>query len=191
MSKAWICAMMLLSGVAIAGGAPPAIEAGTHWLIPDQPGQEIEVYVTGGDAVQGLEFCVRIGGGTAGPLIENIDILNGTVFADNNQGLYPGKYIDPRQAYLGTVTQDGTVAAAGLLAVLTLDTTGLWDGQYSLSLLDTVEGPTNFAGIAADIADGLLIAPEPASLVLLACGAGSVILGKRRRESAPRRQGKK
>jgi len=161
-------------------GAGPSVNAGTHYLQPDLAGQTALIYVTGGQAVQGLEFCAQIEDATFGPLFEDGDILTGTIFAANNLGLYEGSYVDPRRMYLGVVTQTGTVAADGLLATLTIDTTGLIAGTYSLSLTNSLEGPTNFAGISADLLDGwIVIVPEPAVFPIL-CVFATAWLGRRR-----------
>lgn len=180
--EASIIAVLFFSAVA---GAAPCIEVGSHYLLPDRAGQEIYIYVTGADPVQGLEFNARIGDGIAGPTFENVDILTGTIFESNNQGVFPGSYIDPRDAYQGTTTPNGiTVAADGLLATITLDTTGLGlfgREEYDLSLIYTPEGRTNFAGVYVEITDGVLIIPEPTSLAIMLLGAGLILRRRQRR----------
>ena len=156
-------AFVLLSVVALLAGAAhaaPSITVGTHVLRPEWAGQIIELHVTGGDEVQGLELIAQIGDATAGPQFQDANILDGTIFDGNNPGLFGGSYVDPRQLYLGVVTTSGTVAADGLLATLTLDTHGAAEGQYALSLASSIEGATNFAGIAADLIDGWIIVPH-------------------------------
>lgn len=166
--------------------AKPNITAGTFYLQPNQAAQQIEIYVSGGDLVQGLEFNMKIADGLSGPLIEGVDILTGTIFASSNKGIFPGSYLMPRTAYQGTTAIDtldigygaGKVKAAGLLATLTLDTTGLFTGQYALSF-SNIEGNTTFADIPADITNGLIVVPEPASLAAILIGG--VMLAKRRK----------
>ncbi len=148
-----IIVALVLSSAAVA---TPIIVVGDRYLLPDQAGQEIGIYVTGADPVQGLEFNVQIGEGVSGPVFETIDIFTGTIFEANNVGIYPGSYINLRDAYQGTVTVSDTVLADGLLATLTLDTTGIFNGQYTLSLIDTLEGCANFAGLQIDITDGTI-----------------------------------
>jgi len=174
---AWVPAVLF--GLSAAGQAAPVIDVGTHYLQRNLPGQEIEIRVTGGDPVQGLEFNVQIADATFGPIFEHADILGGTIFADNNRGLFEGSYIDPRRAYLGVVTHSGAVAAQGLLATLTIDTTAIRNGTFRLSLTQSIEGPTNFAGAEADITDGrIVIVPEPAAWWVL---LGAPPLWRRRR----------
>ena len=172
--------LLIVSGISSMVAAAPVIDVGTHYLQPDQAGQTIQIYVTGTDSVQGLELTARIGGGVSGPIFEDVDILTGTIFESNNTGVNPGSYINPRDIYLGTTTSGGSVLTSGLLVTFTIDTTGIYAGQYDLSLIDTLEGKTNFAGVDAGITDGFIVVPEPMSMLILLAGAGMVV---RRRKS--------
>ena len=178
-----------LVSLASANGTP-VIDAGVHSLLPNQAGQTVEIFVTGGILVQGLEFNVQIGDTTAGPVFEGVDILTGTIFGPSNDGIFPGSYITPRVAYQGTTTVQtldvgwgpGFVSTDGLLATLTLDTTGISGGDYNLLLTGTNEGDTNFAGVLADITNGSLsVIPEPLSLSLMLVGSGLLLRRRSRR----------
>ncbi len=175
-----VIAFCVVLATGTGASAAPSIDVGTHYLQPDTPGQTVSLYVTGGDAVQGLELNVQIGGGTTGPTFDgDPDIISGTIFQDNNDGLTAGTFVDPRVLYTGTVTQAGTVAADGLLATLSVSTAGMTEGAYALSLLDSPEGVTDFAGLSGDITDGwLVIVPEPATMLLMT--AGAALLRRRR-----------
>jgi len=187
--KVLLCILVVLGVSAGAWAAPPSIVVETYELQPNQAGQTIRIYVTGGDDVQGLEFNVRIGGGTSGPTFEDVDILStgsGTIFDGKSTGVNVGSYIDSWDAYQGTTASTappltGYVPADGLLAILTVDTTGLYDGEsYSLSLIDTREGKTNFAGVDIDITDGQInIIPEPTSMMIILAGSGLLIRRRR------------
>ena len=179
-----VLGIVVVLGVAAGAGAIPNIIVGTHTLNANQAGQTIEIYVTGGDDVQGLEFNVRIGEGVAGPIFEDVDIFTGAIFAGHEANHYTSSYVNDRDAYQGVTTTGGYVSAAGLLATLTIDTTGLYSGEYNMSLIDTVEGRTNFAGVYVDIADGSIIVPEPTSLMIILAGSGLLI---RRRRNKIRR----
>ncbi len=149
------------------------IEVGTHVLEPNTPGQTIPIYVSGGWPVQGLNFNVQIadGGPLAGgtllaPVITGVDILTATVFAASNTGIRTdaddaaGDDPVPQHAYRGTTTAAGMVNADGLLATVTIDTTGFERGSWSLTLSNTINGATDFAGQAAAVVDGLIVLPQ-------------------------------
>lgn len=152
------------------GGPAPEIVVGTHTLEPNTPGQTISLYVTGGWPVQGLNFNLQIadggpaaGGVISGPAITAVDLLTGTIFAADNTGMRldapdpAGDDPVPQHTYRGTSTAAGTVAADGLLAMVTIDTTGFERGAWSLTISDTVNGATDFAGVEATILDGAII----------------------------------
>jgi hypothetical protein len=139
------------------------ITAGMHTLLPDMPGQQVQIFTTGGEAVSGIDFFVQIGdGGTivggvdTGPTITDLDLVTGTIFAANNSGVFT----DPAPLIWGatTTTTTGTVPANGLLATLTIDTTGLSTGQFELILNPPATGPTAFAdpGVTTDLTNGWL-----------------------------------
>lgn len=77
-------------------------------------------------------------------------------------------------------TESGAVSANGVLARLEIDTTGFsGDKTWTLALNATVNDTTDFGLIDADITDGEIHIPEPASFVLLSlCG---LVLIRRRR----------
>jgi hypothetical protein len=146
--------------VSIASAA--AINAGMHTLAPNMPGQQVQIQVTGGEAVSGIDLFVQVGdGGTTvggddtGPKITNLDLVTGTIFASNHTDVFT----DPAPLIWGatTTTTTGTVAASGLLATLTIDTTGITTGQFDLILNPPATGPTAFADAAVtNLTNGLL-----------------------------------
>ena len=100
------------------------------------------------------------------PVITDVDIVTATVFAVTNTGLRTdaddpaGTDPVPQHEYRGTTTAAGTVSAEGLLATVTIDTTGFERGSWSLVMSNTVNGSTDFAGLAATIVDGVIILPR-------------------------------
>ncbi len=145
---------------------------GPRTLLPNTPGQLVNIYVTGGALVEGLNFNVQIGDGfpsvdgssVDGPNITGVDLLgtSGTpaVFFGANT---PTSFQWDQVWAMNTTTQgSATVPASGLLATLTVSTVGWSSGEWSLALGNTSQGPTDFAGIDAQITDGTLtVVPEP------------------------------
>lgn len=173
--------------------AVPLITVGNHILQPNMAGQTIDILVSGGDAVAGTNFRAQVGDG--GPPLGGVDvapsmtgsiIAAGTIFAPNNTGM-ADLSIPPLYVELVTTTSAGTVAASGVVAKLTFDTTGFAGGSWVLSL-NTLGGPTDFGLLAADLQDGsITIVPEPSSVVLglfAVAGFGAVVIRKRRASRA-------
>jgi len=164
-----------LEASAAAVDETPRISVGTHQLMPNTPNQTIELRVTGGQLVRGLNLNAQIGdggpelGGTPGPAITGVDLENGTIFDGNNDGQnnlgLPGTPT-PQLAMYSIIAHSADVAADGLLARLTIDTSGfhVGDGPWPLCLDDTLNGSTDFAGSPALIADGSIVVREPAGL---------------------------
>jgi hypothetical protein len=134
-----------------------------HTLLPNLPGQQVQIFATGGEAVSGIDFFVQIGDGgptvggdDTGPTITSLDLVNGTIFAANNSGVFT----DPAPLIWGaaTTTTSETVPVNGLLATLTIDTTGLSTGQFDLILNPPSTGPTAFAdpGVTTNLTNGWL-----------------------------------
>jgi hypothetical protein len=155
--------------------AMPAITVGTHQVLAGTPGQRVPITVSGGDPVAGVNLLVQTGdggvalGGNAhsAPRIQDVDVTGtGTVFASNNNG---HAYDDPPTDQLWqvhTATAAGTVAAAGVLAYVTVDTTGfVAGGSYPLLLGGIAGDPTlnsDFAGVLATVQNGqIVLVPEP------------------------------
>lgn len=149
------------------------IQVGHYLLAPNQPGQTIDVMVTGGEMVSGVNIFTQIGdggpeladyglpAGVDGPGITAVDLKSGSIFAN-----VPDPAVDqgslPQLAVwsLGIAAPGGKVSANGRLATLTIDTTGFTAGRWTLQLSDVLaqlsSGPfaTDFAGIPADVTNG-------------------------------------
>ena len=192
MKKAAILPVALLGLLSDSEAFGQVINVGAHSLLPDTPGQTIEIRVSGGAAVQGVDFNVQIadgfptGGTVDGPNITGVDIigtaLNPTIFFGNANAPQVLRQ-DPQMWSLFTTTQSGTVVANGLLGILTIDTTGWFTGNWTLALGNTQEGPTDFTLVNATITDGsITVVPEPVSSVAVATLllAGAVFLRRRR-----------
>ncbi len=152
----------------------PTIEVGDHPLKPNLAGQKLMIYVTGGQSVSGLDLFAQIGDGgpelvnlglppgTRGPVIAGVDLKTDTIFR-----AIPDQPIDlgslPQVAnWSVSLSGGGNVSAEGLLATITVDTTGLFEGTWNLSLTDVLPdhpfGPltSTFANELAHISNGTI-----------------------------------
>ena len=111
------------------------IMLGDWTLENNQSGQQRYLYVTSdGLETSQLNLHVKMNCGTDTPMaFEGVDIISNSIFKDNNNGIIPGSYITPRVAlqYLTTVRSigNGKVPLNGLIAEITLSTTGHTHGQ--------------------------------------------------------------
>jgi len=215
--KRLILATLGAAFAALAACHAPAavIDVGTHVLVPDLAGQTIDISVSGvspDDDVQGVVFNVQVADGFPdfapgdppstidGPNITGVDLLApGSVFGSvANTGQND---IEQREQFwrVGTSTTGGAVLADGLLARLTIDTSG-WvasDGPWELKLADTFNEDTNFQafpqGFTPTIRNGFItfgqppppdVIPEPSMLVVAAVLCGWGLFWARRRRGA-------
>ena len=178
--------MIGLLGPAVCSLATPAIDVGTHVLHPDTANQTIQLFITDALAdtqAQGLNLRVQIadggfeaGGSILGPMINQVDILTGTIFDANNTGQIDNLSL-PQIFVQTTTTATGTVGADGLLATFNFDTTGIMSGTYAFMLADTLDGSTNLGGLSVDITNGWIQVhnPEPTTLAILLAGSAFAV----------------
>jgi hypothetical protein len=166
---------------------PPVITVGHYNLLPNTPNQKIQIFVsTNNTFVQGTNVEVQIAdGGTAaggtvvGPKITNVDVVNGTIFQSNNSGQHGGGSIVPQVYEAIVLTSSGAVKASGLLATITVDTTGFNGGTFPLLLGSTLNGSTDFTVIPAIITNGsITITPPPPPPPKLGSVSGTVFNDK-------------
>ncbi len=181
--RTWF-SLLLLALATQACPAAPIIIVGSHSLLPDLPEQVISITVSGGELVQGLDFRVQVADGgphppingeIAGPHITAVDLVSETIFSGNHSGQVDS--LRSPQLWVQTVTTapetapNDWVAADGLLATITVDTTGFLEGTYDLVLSGTRDGSTDFGGIEAQITDGSIrIVPEPHTSLVFVIG---------------------
>ena len=176
-----------------APAGSPRIPVGDHVLEGNTPGQKITLRAFGGEPVPGIDLFIQIGdggeelGGTPAPSITDVDL---TPLSGIFSGLsYPQvDAVELPQACASFIILDEatpSVPAYGVVAELTIDTTGFTEGVWDLQLWGVMPGPnglhyTDFAGVPVDVMNGLIIVvPEPATLVLLALG-GLTMLRRRK-----------
>lgn len=185
-------AIVLAAIAAPLAHAQPSISVGSHDLLANTANQTIEVFVTGGDAIEGLNLHVQVddGSNTNGPVIQGVDAITGTIF--DSKTLFGQDDVSPEPQLFSAIviaSDDADINANGLLATITLDTTGLFAGTYDLKLAGTRNGDTNLGleiggteTIEPAITNGqITVVPEPTSAPLLA--AGGLVLSARRRRS--------
>lgn len=192
--------------IAIVACASPAsaeliIDLGNHTLLGNTAGQTIQIFVTStnGEKVQGLNWSFQIAPDSltpaAAPTITAFDIVGpGTVFGSNNTGqttTLAGEAEGGIQMATGyTTTASSTVAASGLLGTVTVDTTGILNGNYTINMDNTLNGPTDFSGVSADsfingsISISPVGVPEPSGFALALTASGMVLLRRRCRRHA-------
>lgn len=195
----WVGFLAVVVWVSVSSAAI-FIEVGHHTLMPDQPGQVVDILVTGAEAVQGLNLYVQLGDGGLinggvddAPIITNVDVVGaGTVFNESNTGQVDA--LSSGKLWGVSVTTDRstkpTVNAAGVLAHLTFDTTGAALGQTIPLILTGVAASqfpptgidTDFAGVLATIQNGSITIPipEPVTAVVVLAGSAAFALIRRR-----------
>ncbi|MEX0778067.1 MAG: PEP-CTERM sorting domain-containing protein [Phycisphaeraceae bacterium] len=167
--------------------AAPIIFAGDHTLLPNTPGQIIQIMISGAaedPEIEGVNLYLQIGNANSGPVITALELVNGTIFQGTTNfaddlGTVPAPQWQAAQGVTLLSPASIPVPSNGVLATLTLDTTGLTSGSWSLILDPSAIGTTDFGGAPATLINGTLSIPEPASLVLLA-GLGVGWMGRRR-----------
>ena len=158
----------------------PRIDLGEIVLRPNTPGQMVPIYVDSQSMVSGANLFVQVGDGgpelaefdlpegTKGPAVTAVDLKTNTIFAaiEDNQIDQLGI---PQVATtaIAISEEQQSVVASGLLATITVDTTGLFEGSWDLLLSNVlpfaaIGGPfdTDFAGIPAHVTNGRVTVEE-------------------------------
>lgn len=194
------CLAVILMVAAPTQAAPLVINVGTLNLWENTPNQTVEFVVSGGDQVQQMEFNIQIGDGGAElggvdtkPVITAVELLNGTIFQAGTLPLVDAPVTSPL-AQQHSITILGTVAASGVIAKVTFDTTGVFAGAEIPLKLKNVGNPdigffdTKMWGqgdveIQTNIGDGslrIMAIPEPSVVVLLLVGCFAALVWRRR-----------
>ena len=170
-----VLAVFLMSFVDVSCSHGVTIEVGHHSLFANTANQEIPIFVSGNELVSGLNLFAQIGDGgpelgsfgfmpgSDGPAITAVDLKFGTIFADvagpqDDQAGVPQVAISS----IEFSNPGGATLANGLLANLTVDTSGFFGGSWDLRLDGVLpmfeNGPfaTDFAGVPANITNGTI-----------------------------------
>jgi hypothetical protein len=186
MSTSKLFVVGILLAVASLSQADLIVDAGDHVLLADTPDQVISIEISGVGLVTNATVYTETSHATLSPLpvFTSGNITSGTIFDGNNQG---GTYdfYDDEYGYADVITDTGTVDGNGVLCFMTVDTTGVPEGTYSLLLTDTFYGNTVVGTdptVNISYLDGTIeVVPEPVTLALLATG-GLALLRRRRQK---------
>jgi hypothetical protein len=195
-----VMALMLAAGLPARGAI---VTVGSHNLFANTPNQVFTIGITGTDQVAGEDFFAQLGDGGAfnggtdtKPIFQNIDIVTGAIFAGNSvgaqgdpNGVPPGSNAGHPLLWVdGTVTSSGT---SGILATVTIDTTGVNSGTFpvvltgvasSLGSFNTTLRSASGDPIPLTVNNGsiIIVTPEPATGVLFAASAVFALARRRR-----------
>jgi hypothetical protein len=193
---------LLVTTTSVAQAAV-TLTAGNHPLLPNTPGQVVDILIStdASDGVNALDLYLDINGGNpSAPQFDSFTFGAPAIWAAaaTSPSVYGDPYEPPPSTLVfasGIFLQNATtdVPASGILARLTVDTTGFFagDGPWPLRLENGDWGETvmgNSVGVLPFIRqDGeISIVPEPSSLVLtlLAAAALGAVAIRRRRTAA-------
>lgn len=134
---------LLLLSVLLSGASTRAtlvITTGDRVLLPNQTGQALDLFVDNPGTelpYGGLNFSIRIGAdGSSGPILTGVNLLDGTpLFAEAFGGQFAEASNTPREQFWSVASPTATLPAGrSLLATLTLATTGIESGSWTLNL---------------------------------------------------------
>jgi hypothetical protein len=150
----------------------PSVEVGSHTLRANTPNQRIDLFVSGGQLVAGLDLYAQVGdggpertmlglaAGQDGPAITHVELKQGTIFSNVPDAVTNLGSLPQVASWSVSLADGGSVAADGLLATLIVDTTGFFDGTWDLRLQNVLPdydlGPldSRFASMLAFITNG-------------------------------------
>lgn len=200
MKRGLFVLLFVLSAALSQSNAAPIIDVGSYSLLPNTPDQKIIISISGGDSLTGLNLFAQVGDGgpelandpyllppgTPGPAITSVNLkpVSGIFagVADDETPIETG-LPQVKNSSIAILEPGGFVSANGILAELTIDTTGFTTGHWDLLLSNVLNyseigGPFATAGVAEgpvdvpfEITNGSIdVTPEPATLALLALG---------------------
>lgn len=178
---------LLLSSVSLAN---VTVSVGPHIVQAGKTNETVTLLVTSGDMVDALNISAQIGiwdSGdlyvATGPIITRMELVSGTIVDGAIDPAFAQSTMLASRLWTNSFLADNAVAANGVLATLTLDTTGLSSGIYELRLMQTTNGDSDFGITSAMITNGSVevAVPEPSCIGVLALAG--LALGRRMRKS--------
>jgi hypothetical protein len=175
-NRATVCCIIMLA-LAVEARAQLAVDGGTWNLLPNTPGQQISLAISGTGSVTNATAIIQLVGTSSPlPVVTGADIVDGTIFGSNNTGSPSYAFSDSQLGYADVATLSGTVNGDGVLAHFTINTTGVSSGHFAIDLTGTSWGDSYVGTSPATnvtYADGsiTIIAPEPTCLSLLGVAA--------------------
>jgi hypothetical protein len=194
--SAGFCLLLALASISQAA----TIDIGNHILLPNTPNQQIQIFGTGGEDIQGVDMFLELSTlANEGPIITGIALQGpGTLFGSNgtppNVASLPG---NQRYWTADVATLNGTVVLQPTLpvAIVTIDTTGITaattnktfvlnaspgqnltkylisTGSFNLFPVGSTQGTLTITAV-----------PEPSTMVLAGlAGVALIVFGARRK----------
>jgi hypothetical protein len=193
-----ICGVLLIGSRDAVAGTGDTISLSTS-SVNVGTGQVININISGSTQVAGTTWDVQVldgGSGNSGtatkPTITGMEVTTG-ISSANNTG---NAFIQPNGPLIGsasTTTTSGTVLDSGVLAKLTLNTTGMSSGNtftiqftnvgpsHATSEVDSLSGPITLTGAGIGSTATITVVPEPMSASLMLLGIGGLALRRSRR----------
>ncbi len=185
-------ALALVAALSTSAFAETNVAAGHHVFTVNTGLQTFPVLGTSnsGETLAGMDLYLVMD--ALGPIITNVDLINGTVFQPNNTGQqdFGGAFPAPgHEVWYNITTASGSVPT-GIVALVTIDTNSAAAGQYLLSLESEIIGASavyNQVGVGGTFTNGsVTLVPEPGTVVMAlfgAAGLGLVAIRRRRRNA--------
>jgi hypothetical protein len=148
------------------------IEVGENVLLANKAGQEITLHVSGDQMVTGFNLRAQIGDGLgpgAEPIFEDVNFAGG-IWDAFPYTVLGGPVAGAEQFAQGSVVFNEagqSVIGDGILLILIIDTTGIFDGTYDLKLTSTDIGADSAfvasggAEMPTNISNGTIVVPSP------------------------------
>ncbi len=194
MVRVFFLAIAVLAFIASPTQAAITFSVGDYEIAPAAD-QKINIMVSGDETIDRMTLFLWLSDIEGlGPKITSIDAIGpGTLFHGNNSGQFSlGDPLPSSGAVASVSTNVGAVGPNGLLAVVTIDATGVSPGQWDLFLAHPTYGGSTINGLVRNtslpeallIHGTLAVVPEPSTVVLALFGSGALfVLAYRKRRA--------